>query len=130
MRTLVISFLILIPFFAVHAFVLDEELSDYKLEKHAIDLFKIVKCPVCSGESLYESQSQLAYDMRKAIRERIRSGDSDEEIISNLRYIYGDRIINIPPFKTNTYMLWTLPVLIFFIGISIISTFYYKKTNT
>ncbi|WP_339048508.1 cytochrome c-type biogenesis protein [Candidatus Mesenet endosymbiont of Phosphuga atrata] len=117
----------LIPFFVVHAFVLDEKLSDHKLEERATDLFKIVKCPICAGESLYESQSQLAYDMRKAIRERIKSGDSDEEIISDLRHVYGDKIISIPPFN---YMLWILPMLIFFVGISIISTFYYRKINT
>ncbi|GHM58063.1 MAG: cytochrome c-type biogenesis protein CcmH [Candidatus Mesenet longicola] len=128
MRTLVISFLVLISF-AAYAFVLDEKLSDHKLEERAADIFKIVKCPICAGESLYESQSQLACDMRKAIRERIKNGDSDEEIISDLRHIYGDKIINVPLFKINTYALWILPILIFFVGILIISMFHYRKIN-
>lgn len=129
MKKLIISFLILVPFFATYAFVLDEKLSDHKLEERATDLFKIVKCPICSGESLYESQSQLAYDMRKAIRERIKSGNGDEEIISDLKHIYGDQIINIPPFNPNTYMLWALPMLTLFVGILIITAFYYRKIN-
>lgn len=130
MKILTISLFILVPFFAVYAFVLDEKLSDHKLEERATGLFKIIKCPICSGESLYESQSQLAYDMRKAIRERIKNSDSDEEIISDLRHIYGDKIINVPPLKTNTYMLWILPILTFFAGALIVIVFCYRKINT
>ncbi len=118
MRILIISFLI--PLFAAYSFVLDEKLSNYEMEKRAVNLFKIIKCLVCAGESLHESQSQLACNMRAIIREKISNGYSDGQIISDLRLSYGDQIINAPPLKINTYILWALPILIFLVGIVVI----------
>ncbi|QKX02063.1 cytochrome c-type biogenesis protein [Wolbachia endosymbiont of Dirofilaria (Dirofilaria) immitis] len=100
----------------INAFTLDDKLKDKIMEKRATNLFKIIKCPICSGESLSESESQIAYDMRKAIRKKISNGYTDKQIILELKNSYGDSIITIPPIKPSTYILWFTPFIILLIG--------------
>ncbi len=100
----------------INAFALDDELRDKVMEKRATNLFKIIKCPICSGESLSESESQIAYDMRKAIRRKISNGYTDKQIILELKNSYGNSIITIPPIKPSTYILWFIPLTILLIG--------------
>ncbi|WDM84873.1 cytochrome c-type biogenesis protein CcmH [Ehrlichia sp. JZT12] len=118
-------------YFSAYPFSIDEKFIDNNMELRAVNLFKIVRCLVCSGESIYESQSQLAYDMRIIIREKIKNGYSDNQIITELRNNYGNQIIIIPPYNLYTYLLWILPASIFGIGIFLIIKFLYsKKPNT
>jgi cytochrome c-type biogenesis protein CcmH len=76
---------------------------------------------VCQGESIDESNAQLAADLRALIRERIKAGDSDEQIKQFLVSRYGDFILMKPPFDASTYALWLTPfaVLILAAGIAI-----------
>nr|WP_253309155.1 cytochrome c-type biogenesis protein CcmH [Rickettsia endosymbiont of Ceutorhynchus assimilis] len=85
MRAVVSLLFILIFHSGVNAFTLDNKLRDKSMEKRATSLFEIIRCPICSGESLSESGSQIAYDMREAIRKKINDGYTDEEIISELK---------------------------------------------
>ncbi|MGN7619245.1 MAG: cytochrome c-type biogenesis protein [Ehrlichia sp.] len=87
------------------------------MELRAVNLFKIVRCLICSGESVYESQSQLARDMRMVIRDKITNGYDDGQIISELRDNYGNQIIIIPPYNLHTYLLWIFPTFIFGMGV-------------
>ncbi|WP_168464703.1 cytochrome c-type biogenesis protein [Wolbachia endosymbiont of Ctenocephalides felis wCfeT] len=111
----VISF-ILAFCWSVSAFTLDDKLPDRSMEKRATSLFEVIKCPVCSGESLSESQSQVAYDMRKAIRKKINNGYTDQEIIADLQNAYGNSIIITPPLKSSTYIIWCIPLIVLLIG--------------
>ncbi|ABD44714.1 cytochrome C biogenesis family protein [Ehrlichia chaffeensis str. Heartland] len=113
--------------FSAYSFSIDEKLVNNEMELRAIDLFKIVRCLICSGESIYESQSQLAYDMRLMIRNKIKNGYNDNQIITELRNYYGNQITILPPYNPYTYPLWILPILIFGIGIIIIIKFIYYK---
>lgn len=116
MRVAVSLFVMLILYLNINAFTLDDKLSDQDMEKRAANLFEIIKCPICSGESLSESQSQLAYDMRKIIRKKISDGATNKEIISELKSSYGDSIIITPPVKSSTYILWCIPLITLLIG--------------
>jgi cytochrome c-type biogenesis protein CcmH len=116
MKLIVNLLAVLICYLNVNAFTLDDKLSNESMEKRAINLFTIIRCPICSGESLSESGSQLAYDMRKIIRKKISDGYTDEEIISELKSSYGDAIIVTPPMKFSTYILWCAPFVILLIG--------------
>ncbi|OWZ25419.1 cytochrome c-type biogenesis protein [Wolbachia endosymbiont of Wuchereria bancrofti] len=114
---IVISLLFILIFYSsTNAFTLDDKLKDKNMEKRATNLFEMIKCPICSGESLSESGSQVAYDMRKMIREKISGGYTDEQITSELRNSYGDSIIIVPPVKFSTYILWLIPLVIPLIG--------------
>ncbi|QKX03304.1 cytochrome c-type biogenesis protein CcmH [Wolbachia endosymbiont of Litomosoides sigmodontis] len=116
MKILINLFFILIFYSSTNAFILDNKLRDKSMEKRATNLFKMIKCPICSGESLSESGSQIAYDMRKMIREKISHGYTDEQITLELRNFYGDSIIIAPPVKFSTYILWLIPLVIPLIG--------------
>ncbi|QOD38090.1 cytochrome c-type biogenesis protein [Candidatus Wolbachia massiliensis] len=121
---IVISLLFILTFhLSINAFTLDDKLGDTSMEKRAANLFKIIKCPICSGESLSESGSQIAYDMRKAIREKINDGYTDKEIISELKSSYGDSIIVSPPVKFSTYILWFVPLTTLLIGFFLIQKY-------
>ena len=74
-------------------------------------LGKNLRCVVCQNQSIEESDSELAGDMRKLVRARIEAGDSDSEIRTYMRTRYGDYILMQPPFKASTVFLWGLPLL-------------------
>ncbi|QIT36145.1 cytochrome c-type biogenesis protein [Wolbachia endosymbiont of Brugia pahangi] len=116
MKILISLLFILIFYSSANAFTLDDKLRDKNMEKRATNLFEMIKCPICSGELLSESGSQVAYNMRKMIREKISDGYTDEQITSELRNSYGDSIIIVPPVKFSTYILWLIPLVIPLIG--------------
>ncbi|ACN95551.1 cytochrome c-type biogenesis protein [Wolbachia pipientis] len=128
MRAVVSLLFILIFHSGVNAFTLDNKLRDKSMEKRATSLFEIIRCSICSGESLSESGSQIAYDMREAIRKKINDGYTDEEIISELKNSYGNSIIIVPPIKSSTYILWFIPLTTLLIGCFLIQR--YINTTT
>jgi len=88
-------------------------------EARARNLQKELRCLVCQGESLDESNASLAVDLRRLIRARIRAGDSDETIKNFLVSRYGDFILMQPPFETPTYALWLTPFAVLILGAGI-----------
>ena len=93
-----------------------EKLSDPKLEARAVALQRSFRCLVCQGESLDESNSQLADDLRRLIRARIQQGESDGQITGFLVSRYGNVILMKPPLEPGTYLLWFGPLLILVAG--------------
>lgn len=120
MKTVISLLFILISYSSINAFTLDNRLKDTGMEKRATHLFEIVKCPICSGELLSESESKIAYDVRRTIRKKISDGYTDEQIISELKNPYGDSIIIAPPVKFSTYALWFIPLISLLIGFFLI----------
>jgi len=107
----------------------DEILQDSALEARATDLSRNLRCLVCQGQSIDESNADLAKDIRILLRERLKAGDSDKEIIEYLRSKYGDFIIFTPPFKARTLFLWFTPFLILLFGFFIVRSFISEKQN-
>lgn len=107
-------FLISVLFFSdqSYAFSLDEDILPNDLESRAVKLFKVTRCMICSGESLYDSQSAFAREMRGLIRKDILKGMDDGEILSSLRERYGMQILADTPYERDTYMLWVVPAFI------------------
>jgi len=96
-------------------------LADPAQEARARALQKELRCMVCQGESIDESNAPLAADLRALIREHIKAGESDAAIKQYLVARYGDFILMQPPFDANTYALWLTPfvVLIVAAGVAI-----------
>lgn len=94
----------------------DEILADQKLEARARALSAQLRCMVCQNESIDESGADLARDLRLLVRERLMAGDTDDEIRSFLVQRYGDFILLKPPFKPETWLLWTAPFLVLVAG--------------
>ena len=98
----------------------DEVLKNKKQELRARDISKNIRCMVCQNQSIDESNSPLAKDLRILIRNKIKEGNKDEEIYKFLTDRYGDFILLKPPFKISTYALWFLPFIFLMIGIFVI----------
>ena len=125
---LLLSFVLLLSPLNVFSIEPDEILSDSKLENRARNLSKGIRCLVCQNQSIDDSDSELAKDLRKIIRIKIVEGKKDKEINDFLVEKYGNFILMKPPFYSETFLLWSSPFIIVFIGFIII--FYsLKKTR-
>ena len=125
---LLISFVLLLNPLNVFSIEPDEILSDSKLENRARNLSKGIRCLVCQNQSIDDSDSELAKDLRKIIRIKIVEGKKDKEINDFLVEKYGNFILMKPPFYCETFLLWSSPFIIVFIGF-IIVFFSLKKTR-
>ena len=125
---LLISFVLLLNPLNVFSIEPDEILFDSKLENRARNLSKGIRCLVCQNQSIDDSDSELAKDLRKIIRIKIVEGKKDKEINDFLVEKYGNFILMKPPFYSETFLLWSSPFIIVFIGFIIIF-FSLKKTR-
>ena len=112
----------LIQFVSGNSYGVDPEeiLQDQKQELRARNISKNIRCMICQNQSIDESNASLAKDLRILIRNKIKEGDSDEEVYKFLTDRYGDFILLKPPVKLNTLALWVLPFVFLLIGIFII----------
>ena len=119
----------LIQFFSSNSYTLEpnEILENKKQEFRARNISKNIRCMVCQNQSIDESNSPLAKDLRILIRNKIKDGKKDEEIYKFLTDRYGEFILLKPLFKLNTLALWLLPFLFVLIGIFIV--FFHNKKS-
>ena len=101
------------------AFTPDEPLADSALEARARALHAELRCMVCQGQSIADSNAPLAQDMRAIVRERIAAGASDDAVRGFLTDRYGDYVLLDPPVKPETYALWFGPAAVFVVGAAI-----------
>ncbi|MHB1293297.1 MAG: cytochrome c-type biogenesis protein [Sulfuricella sp.] len=83
--------------------------EDPVTEQRMIKLSEDLRCLVCQNESLAGSHAELAQDLRQEIREQMRAGKSDEQVIDYLTQRYGDFVLYKPPVKPLTWLLWFGP---------------------
>ena len=129
-KAFIILFVCLTQFFSTGSIGVepDEVLKNKKQELRARDISKNIRCMVCQNQSVDESNSPLAKDLRTVIRGKLLEGKNDDEIYNFLTDRYGDFILLKPPFKLNTYALWLLPFIFLIIGFFVIY-FYNKKSK-
>ncbi len=89
-----------------------EALLDSQREKRARELFEVVRCPSCEGQAIKDSSASMARILRENIREQILAGQSDQDIIANLKNSFGESIVFIPESNLATLSLWLIPFLI------------------
>src|SRR5215467_11993914 len=97
---------IIVPTFAVEP---DEVLSDPALEVRARALSKELRCMVCQNQSIDDSDAPLARDLRILVRERLKEGDSDRQVIDFLVARYGEFVLLKPRLALHTALLWFGP---------------------
>ena len=93
--------------------------SNYVINKTR-EIGQNIRCLVCQNQSIDESRSQIAQDLRILIKEKIETGSTDKEIYEYLSERYGDYILLNPPLKTNTILLWFLPFIILILGLFLV----------
>ena len=105
----------------------DEILENQEQELRARDISKNIRCMVCQNQSIDESSSPLAKDLRILIRDKIKNGKSDKEIYKFLTDRYGDFVLLKPSLKLSNLALWFLPFAFLILGIYII--FFHNKKS-
>jgi cytochrome c-type biogenesis protein CcmH len=100
--------------------------EDPALEKRVMALAEDLRCLVCQNETLAGSHAPLAVDLRQQIRQQMKAGRSDDEIIAFMTERYGDFVLFRPPVKATTYLLWFGPFLLLIAGI-IVQLLYLKR---
>ena len=93
-----------------------DSFSNPAMEARARNLQRQLRCLVCQGESIDESGSPFAADVRHLVREQIADGKSDQQIEDFLVARYGDFILMRPPLQPDTYILWFAPLALASIG--------------
>ena len=77
---------------------------------------KNLRCLVCQGQSIYDSDSEFANSIKILIEKKIKDGENEKQIYDYLKNRYGEWILYEPNFSKNTFILWILPIFIFLIG--------------
>ena len=114
-------FLIIIFIFHINLLKADEIQTENKIAKN-------LRCLICQGQSVYDSDSEFALSLKLVISNKIDEGMTEEQIYDFLKRKYGEWILYDPVLNRNTYFLWLLPILIFLAGGAIIiKKFYIRK---
>jgi cytochrome c-type biogenesis protein CcmH len=112
--TLLVALISSAPAFSVEP---NEMLADPALEARARTLSKELRCMVCQNESIDDSAAPLAHDLRVLVRERLKAGDSDTQVVDFLVARYGEFVLLKPRLSWHTLALWGLPPAVLAIGI-------------
>jgi cytochrome c-type biogenesis protein CcmH len=118
-RIVLIAFLLalLVPA-AARAVTPDEMLKDPVLEARARHLSQGLRCMVCQNQDIDDSAASLAHDLRVLVRERLKAGDSDRQVLDYLVARYGEFVLLKPRFEMHTLLLWGLPPLALIAGMA------------
>ena len=88
------------------------QISNDALEAQTREICQSLRCVVCQNQSINDSDAPLASDMRNLIKQKLKEGNSQDEIIAYMRDKYGDYVLLKPPVQTNTLILWLGPFLL------------------
>ena len=90
--------------------------SQSKSDEIKSKILKNIRCLICQGQSVYDSESDFASSIKLIVDKKINEGSNEDQIYEFLRKKYGDWIIYDPKLNKNTYILWLLPLLLFLFG--------------
>jgi cytochrome c-type biogenesis protein CcmH len=94
--------------------------SDVKSKELKNKILKNIRCLICQGQSVYDSESDFAFSIKLIVEKKINDGLSEKQIYEFLREKYGEWILYDPELSKNTYILWLLPLLLFLFGGAIV----------
>ena len=109
--------LIILFIFCFFSFFVNAENSNNELLNK---ISKNIRCLICQGQSVYDSQSDFAVSMKLVIKKKLEEGSSESQIYEYLKNQYGEWITYDPEFNKNTFFLWIFPIFIFVVGIWLI----------
>ena len=96
-------------------------------EEQTVNITKNLRCLICQGQTIHESNSDFAESMKKYIKSELENGKTNDEVFSSLIEKYGQWIVYDPGISRNTLLLWALPLLLFLIGGVIITKKIFRK---
>jgi cytochrome c-type biogenesis protein CcmH len=104
-----------------------EMLADPGLEARAREISKELRCLVCQNQSIDESNADLAHDLRLLVRQRLKAGDSDAQVVAYIVDRYGQFVLLKPLVEPATYLLWLTPVLAIVLGVTVIVVYLRRR---
>ena len=105
---------ILIAIFCL--FILQENLKANQSSFLVDKISKNLRCLICQGQSVYDSQSDFALSMKLLIKKKLNEGNSEEQIYKYLKNQYGEWIVYDPELNKKNLLLWAFPLILFIIG--------------
>jgi cytochrome c-type biogenesis protein CcmH len=102
------------------ALALSAHAQDYEMEKRVTALATELRCLVCQNQTLADSNAPLAVDLRNQIREQLKSGKSESDVMEYMVARYGDFVLYRPPLKATTIALWAGPFVFLVLGAGIL----------
>ena len=119
--------------FLRYLIILSFFINFHSLHAKDIDLHskitKNLRCLICQGQSIYDSDSEFANSLKLVIKQKLENGNDEKQIYDYLQKKYGEWILYDPKFNKNTYFLWLLPILMFIIGGAIIFRLFIIKNK-
>ena len=128
MKYLLILLISLLPVFS-YAGEAKDLAEDPVLEQRMVHLAQNLRCLVCQNESLASSHADLAKDLRQEVREKMKQGMTDQQIIDFLVSKYGDFVLFDPPMQRNTILLWYGPFGLLLVGLAALGYQLRKRKN-
>ena len=119
----------LFKYLLVIFFVLNFNSLNAQEDRLQSKITKNLRCLICQGQSVYDSDSEFANSVKILVDKKLNEGESENQIYDYLKGRYGEWILYDPEFNKNTYFLWLLPVLMFFIGGAIILKLFIIKKS-
>ena len=109
-----------IKYFVIIIFLFSINLSNSQEKDLQNKITKNLRCLICQGQSVYDSDSDFANSVKLLVEKKLDEGQNEKQIYEYLKNKYGEWILYDPKFDKNTYFLWLLPILLFIIGGAII----------
>ena len=106
----------------------DEVLQDKALEARARHISEGLRCLVCQNQSIDDSAAPLAKDLRMLVRERLKAGDTDQQIEDFVVARYGEFVLLKPRFEPHTFLLWFATPVVFIIALLIVAFAYRRRS--
>ena len=110
-RSLLIILAVVAILGAIWSYILISTPPQKTLDQEAQDVGSQLKCLVCQGESVADSPALLSQQMRIIIRQQLRSGKSEQEVIQYFQARYGDKILYAPPERGFDLLAWLVPIV-------------------
>src|SRR5471032_3020908 len=113
----------------LHAVQVDEILPDPSLETRARAISHDLRCMVCQNQSIDDSEAPLARDLRLLVRERLKAGDSDTQVVDFMVARYGEFVLLKPRVSWYTAVLWGAPLAILLVGLLAIGRLLLRRSG-
>ena len=110
----------ILKFFFIFSFIFSFNYSNADNEDIKIKITKNLRCLICQGQSVYDSDSEFANSLKVLVDKKLEEGFSEKQIYSFFKDKYGEWILYDPGLNKNTYILWLFPIVMFLIGGAII----------
>ena len=94
--------------------------ADPALEARVQAISEELRCMVCQNQTIADSHADLAIDLKNQVREMLKQGMSDKQVIDFMVQRYGDFVLYRPPVKSTTWLLWFGPFLLFAVGLGVL----------